>query len=135
MNLTSHSVVALFVYGTLMPGQREAHRLGPVAKVCAAQRRGRLYHLPAGYPALVEDPDGGVVRGLYVELVEPERLTALDAYEGALYARVRGEVVLDGGGVASAWCWCVRAANLPAGARLLPEGRWVDPTRGGTSIY
>lgn len=119
------SALTLFVYGTLMPGQREAARLGPLHRQRPAHTPGRLYHLPAGYPALVEDPASWVY-GVVVELAEPGRLVALDDYEGPLYQRERSVAVTPEGPI-EVWCWRMRLADLPPGARLLPQGRWSEP--------
>ena len=114
--------LTLFVYGTLMPGQGQAARLGPLLSAIPAQTAGRLYHLPAGSPALVDDP-ASVVYGVVVVVAEPARLLALDAYEGSLYHREPCRALTPDGPV-EAWCWRVHASDLPAGARLLPDGRW-----------
>lgn len=119
------SGLTLFVYGTLMPGQAQAARLGPLHWEVPAHTPGRLYHLPAGYPALVLDPTS-TVYGVVVVLAEPERLSALDDYEGPLYHRERCWASTPEGPV-EAWCWRVRAADLPAGAQHLRHGRWSGP--------
>lgn len=119
------SGLTLFVYGTLMPGQAQSARLGPLLHAIPGQTSGRLYHLPAGYPALVDDP-AGVVHGVVVLLAEPARLMALDDYEGPLYQRGLCWASTEDGPV-EAWCWRVRPSDLPPGAQLLPLGRWPGP--------
>lgn len=123
----------VFVYGTLMPGERAAHVVGGarVERAEPAYLDGYdLYALePEGYPALV--PGRGRVYGWRYTLPDaPWALSRLDAYEGLdleppLYTRalVRSEP----GGVA-AWVYLYARAErlaLPT-ARLLPEGRWSD---------
>lgn len=128
---------AIFVYGTLMPGH-VAYEL--VARWVRAARpataRGRLYHLPAGYPAFVADPEGAAVHGQVLSLAPDMPWGPLDAYEdhdpadpaGSLYRR---EVLgVDGAGeVTHAWVYFLgldREADLRAeGAIWLPEGRWT----------
>jgi hypothetical protein len=76
-------------------------------------------------PRLVEDPASWVY-GVVVELAEPGRLVALDDYEGPLYQREKSVAVTPEGPV-EVWCWRMRLADLPPGARLLPQGRWSEP--------
>ena len=108
-----------------MPGQAQSARLGPLRRQLPAHTSGRLYHLPAGYPAMVDDPRS-IVYGVLVVLADPDRLSALDDYEGSLYRRELCSASTPEGPV-SAWCWRVHPAELPPGARLLPLGRWSGP--------
>ena len=84
---------AVFVYGTLLPGEERWPLLEPfVSGWQATTLRGALYDTGYGYPALVLDGDVEVP-GMLVEL-DPERLAAavrlLDRIEGNghLYRRV-----------------------------------------------
>jgi gamma-glutamylcyclotransferase (GGCT)/AIG2-like uncharacterized protein YtfP len=117
----------LFVYGTLRPGQRAAHRLGVIRSVTPGTIRGRLYHLPAeGYPVVIDGPEG-IVHGERVEIDEAQ-LPSLDDYEGPLYRRVIVTVEGPGGSRATAWCWqadpAQEASVIAKGAIHLPGGRW-----------
>lgn len=118
----------LFVYGTLMSGgSAEAmvgrRRRGP------AWTRGRLFHLPAGYPAL--DPTGsGRVFGEWVDPVPAARLVLLDQYEGVdeeLFERVVVDVSTDAA-TFPAWAWVMRDPASRGGV-LVPSGRWRSVVR------
>lgn len=107
--------VYVFVYGTLMTGQ-------PAEGYLAGLRRwpgtthGRLYRAPAGYPALVSEPDGPLVQGEVVRLDGPHRLPVLDLYEGVpegLYERTR-ITVESMGRPGQAWAWTVSARTARA---------------------
>lgn len=112
---------SLFVYGTLMPGERLWPALAPFAlaweKVSAA---GRIWDTGHGYPAVRFDPAGAPVPGVLVAL-DPERLApaiaVLDGIEeeGRLYRRVQ---VPTSGGPAWAYEWL----GPTAGLAVLPEG-------------
>jgi gamma-glutamylcyclotransferase (GGCT)/AIG2-like uncharacterized protein YtfP len=116
----------LFVYGTLMCGERAHDKLLPfgVVSIEPATVRGSLVDCGA-FPGLVLD-DSGDVHGELVVLRDLDAaLPVLDAYEDApgeddptsLYRRV---VVTTTGG-ARAWAYEVcRAHTLPR----LPAGRW-----------
>ena len=80
----------LFVYGSLMRGQPADGYLAS-RRIRPATVRGRLYRAPAGYPALVIDPDGKLIQGELVLDADPGLLMVLDLYEGVrdgLYQRV-----------------------------------------------
>jgi gamma-glutamylcyclotransferase (GGCT)/AIG2-like uncharacterized protein YtfP len=73
----------LFVYGTLLKGQSNHHRLqGSVLVASHAWVHGVLYDVGCGYPALVQGVDdiGRVVGEIY--LVSPEVLKSVDVLEG-----------------------------------------------------
>ena len=111
----------LFVYGTLMPGERLWPTLAPFAvaweEVAAA---GRIWDTGHGYPAVRFDPTGAAVPGVLVALA-PDRLAVaigvLDGIEGegSLYRRVE---VSTSGGPAWAYEWL----GTTAGLALLPDG-------------
>lgn len=71
----------LFVYGTLMTGMSNHSLISPfVQQVRVAYTKGTLYHLPYGYPALVEG--SGIVWGELFELRDsPNALKILDRFE------------------------------------------------------
>lgn len=92
---------ALFVYGTLMPGEMRWPALRPYTLSSErATAKGHLWDTRAGYPAARFDPRGREIPGFLVT-VAPELLTdvigMLDRIEGegALFRRV--EVVTSGG--------------------------------------
>ena len=71
----------LFVYGTLLPGERRHPQLPSHDDLGPATARGRLFDTGRGYPAMVEGT--GTVRGRRVRLHDPQSaLPVLDAIEG-----------------------------------------------------
>ena len=128
----------LFVYGTLMPGH-PAHELlaAYVLEARPAWTAGRLYLLPAGYPGLVDSPEGEA-HGQVLILRAPAPWPALDEYEGydvddplrSLYVR-KVRPVHGAGDVTEAHCYVMPAESEPgiiaAGAEVLPGGRWAPP--------
>jgi gamma-glutamylcyclotransferase (GGCT)/AIG2-like uncharacterized protein YtfP len=115
--------VNLFVYGTLMGGAPQGALLAGLRR-SPATVRGRLYAMPAGYPALVL---GGAARvsGELVQGVDPNRLVVLDRYEGVddgLYERVQVEVDVGLERV-SAEAYVMDHPER-RGGRLVADGRW-----------
>ncbi|MEJ8281178.1 gamma-glutamylcyclotransferase family protein [Pseudonocardia spirodelae] len=97
----------VFVYGSLMPGQRAFGLLREHASGVLPQPAvlpvGGIADTGHGYPALTLDTGDGVP-GWVVELAAPgAAAAALDVYEGPEYARVR--VVVEDGTVCWAWVW------------------------------
>jgi gamma-glutamylcyclotransferase (GGCT)/AIG2-like uncharacterized protein YtfP len=72
----------VFVYGTLCEGEANHHVVAPfVKKVTEAKMKGWLYHLPYGYPAMVEGT--GEVIGQFIELSNVEEaIKHMDELEG-----------------------------------------------------
>jgi gamma-glutamylcyclotransferase (GGCT)/AIG2-like uncharacterized protein YtfP len=95
---------ALFAYGLLQPGQVSwervrAHATGPARPTTVA---GGVFDSGRGYPAWLPDAPGDTP-GVIVPVRDPaELLTALDAYEGPEYERVRA---VAGGTVCWAYAW------------------------------
>jgi gamma-glutamylcyclotransferase (GGCT)/AIG2-like uncharacterized protein YtfP len=100
--------------------------------VAPGQVRGRLFHLPAGYPTLILDPAGDAVRGEVVWLSDPDTtLERLDRYEGhdprrperSNYQRLLHAIDVEGELGVQAWVYVLpHGAEVPAGAvRLSPE--------------
>lgn len=119
----------LFVYGTLREGGSNHGwllRTHPEG-LTRAWVAGRLFQLPAGYPALVpgpepsEPPPGkGWVRGDFVGYEDAEELESaladLDPLEGVeegLFSREILPVVLDGGQRYRAWVYMFHVERLP----------------------
>jgi gamma-glutamylcyclotransferase (GGCT)/AIG2-like uncharacterized protein YtfP len=113
----------LFVYGTLRSDAPQAALLAGLPRR-PATTTGRLYRLPAGYPALVPGTEG-VVAGELVANAS-DRLAVLDRYEGVsegLYQRVVIPVRSQGT-MLEAWAYTMPAA--PArGGRAVRSGRWT----------
>jgi len=131
-------VQRVFVYGTLLQGGPNHARLcGDALTIQPAHTTGRLYQLPAGFPAMVE-ADAGVVYGEAMSFSDiGATLARLDLFEGyrpdrpelSLYVRqVQQVTLLDTGGTAAAYCYVWRGP-LPAGAVLIPSGRWFPAIR------
>ncbi|MGF1511668.1 MAG: gamma-glutamylcyclotransferase [Myxococcota bacterium] len=121
----------LFVYGTLRVGSTHEHLL-PGPRV-AARTWGHLFHLGAGYPALVPEPIQEV-RGDLAWLLEPEsELRELDRYEGAeagardpLYVR-RFWPVWAMGHWLEAYCYVMaRPKALAMGGIWVEDGDWLE---------
>ncbi|MCB9677356.1 MAG: gamma-glutamylcyclotransferase [Alphaproteobacteria bacterium] len=118
----------LFVYGTLMRG----HVQGGLLKrfeVTQATTTGRMYRLPAGYPALQPGPVG-VVHGELVRSVDARTLSLLDQYEGldeGLYERIEIDIV-TGLRTYGAQAYVMRDPERLGGI-LVPSGRWAAAIR------
>ncbi|MEN0068280.1 MAG: gamma-glutamylcyclotransferase family protein [Myxococcota bacterium] len=121
---------SLFVYGTLMQGQDQEGLLAGCERI-AATTRGRLYDLPAGYPALsLQGADR--VYGELVRNLDVRRLVLLDDYEGVdqgLYERVEIEVHV-GLKAESAWAYVMDDPRSIGGRRIV-KGRWQPSRRRG----
>lgn len=110
--------VALFVYGTLAPGQRAWPLLEPHARaVREATVAGTLYDTGRGYPGAVFGSPRHVVHG-HECTVAARAVPAIDVFEGDEYRRV--EVSTTDGTLVVAYEWC---APLD-GCTLIPSGRW-----------
>jgi len=114
---------SLFVYGTLMSGHSRAGMV-PTSARQPAKTRGRLFRLPAGYPALVTGGEAWVY-GEIVEIDDARLLALLDHYEGTdegLFRRVRLPVVL---GLRSqvAWTYVMDHPERLGGVPI-ESGRW-----------
>ena len=124
----------VFVYGTLMPGQRNepvARRGGQYETERAALAGFALYDLhPERYPVIVPGAPDQVVHGwLYAYADWPRAARALDPLEGTemnppLYHRVVVRVTTAAGRELDAWVYVyARRARLDrSGASLLPDG-------------
>ena len=125
-------VTTLFAYGTLMRGQRNHARFcGDALSIGPASTTGRLYDLPAGFPAMVEGE--GTVYGEAMTFPDTEAtLSDLDVLEGyqpdqpgrSLYLRrVQPVTLLTSGTIVPAYCYLWHGP-LPPDALFLPSGRW-----------
>jgi len=114
-------VTRVFVYGTLMPGERLWPALAPFALAWEeATAAGRLWDTGHGYPCVCFDAAGAPIPGVLVTL-DPTRVAAavdrLDHIEeeGDLYRRVE---VSTSAGPAWAYEWLGPTSGLAA----LPDG-------------
>lgn len=131
-------LTTVFVYGTLMPGERNADVAGPPGSFRAqgAVLAGyRLVHLdPELYPAAVAGGADDRVRGhalTYTPQSWAAALPFLDDLEGVeetppLYRRVAVRLHLDAGGELDAWVYLYAQEDRLArpGAVPLPGGDW-----------
>jgi gamma-glutamylcyclotransferase (GGCT)/AIG2-like uncharacterized protein YtfP len=109
VNENQHRSIRLFVYGTLMPGQANHHRIeAHVKSTRPGTIQGVLVDLRA-FPALV--PGEGTVHGVLLEIDEAA-LAATDWIEGcgtdrehSLYVRKQVAVQLDDGQRVTAWAY------------------------------
>jgi len=130
---------SVFVYGTLMPGERNAgvaEEVGtPATREEATLNGYALYDLrPEGYPGLIVGR--GQVRGWLLHYAPehwPGALASLDELEGLhlrppLYGRHLAEALTSGGETKQAWVYLyARPERLNApGATAVPSGHWTD---------
>ncbi|MBZ9750498.1 gamma-glutamylcyclotransferase [Deinococcus sp. HMF7604] len=127
----------VFVYGTLMPGERNAHLTAAgVPQAQPATLRGfTLYHLhPEAYPALQAGPAEAQVRGVlltYGPDAWAAALPQLDELEGVgeqppLYTREVATLQLDSGEEVAAWVYIYARPDRLAqpGAAPVAGGDW-----------
>ena len=125
----------LFVYGTLMRGQANHGRFCAAAlTIEPAVTTGCLYHLPMGFPAMLEADDGKVFGeamtfpDLDAVLKQTDLLEGYDALrpDTSMYRRIAVPVLIEPSDRrVTAWTY-VWNRVLPQGATLLPRGRWRD---------
>jgi gamma-glutamylcyclotransferase (GGCT)/AIG2-like uncharacterized protein YtfP len=114
---------AVFLYGTLMPGQvrwpvLESH----VLAYEPATAKGRLWDTGFGYPAAQFDPDGDDIPGVVAAIAPehlPEVIATLDPIEGEGVLFRRTEVATSGG-----WAITYEWMGETAGLRPLRTG-WI----------
>ncbi len=94
---------SLFVYGTLAPGEENAHIMdGMTGTWHKASVRGKRFHVGwgvhSGHPGLVPDENGESVNGLiFMSSDLPAHWERLDKFEGADYQRVPITARLENG--------------------------------------
>lgn len=132
---TMRAVRTVFVYGTLLPGERGwLWYLRHVADrhLPAALPGHALYGRTGPYPFAVPAP-GSRVAGTVVWLTEAVAgavVARLDEYEGTameppLYVRRAVEVGTEEGPV-MAWVWLAGPLFVPDAGDLIPSGDWRD---------
>ena len=104
---------ALFVYGTLAPGEENAHIMdGMNGRWIPATVRAKRYDTgwgaQKGHPGLKLDKNAGIVKGL-VFLSEdlPQNWDRLDTFEGSDYHRVTIKATLKNGDIIDAQVYSV----------------------------
>lgn len=113
-------MIELFVYGTLMRGER-GHSLLRGARLVAEARTAPCFELVdmGGYPAMVDGGTRSVVGEIHA--VHPDAFATLDAYEDVHDGLYRREPIVVAGRL-------VQAYLLPraqcAGRAVIPSGNW-----------
>lgn len=104
----------LFVYGTLAPGEENAHIMdGMIGTWCKASVRGARSDQGWGvnnrHPGLIPDESGGIVDGLIFTSNDlPAHWERLDKFEGADYHRIPIKATLENGDNVVAQIYSVR---------------------------
>jgi gamma-glutamylcyclotransferase (GGCT)/AIG2-like uncharacterized protein YtfP len=137
----------IFVYGTLKPGYSGFQEFcrGFEVESSAACARGKLYHLPAGYPAMTVGNDW--VQGYLLSFNTLAVLPALDTYEdydpnkpatANLYNREQIQIYLSQSTnnshtqieptvFTTAWAYLMSATLVEQlGGQYLPHGQWLE---------
>lgn len=136
----SPPLTQVFVYGTLMPGERNAHvaqRGGSFSAQPATLHGYRLFHLsPENYPGLTPGTEADAVRGYtltYTPADWAQALSFLDRLEGlhetpALYTREQVQVRHDDGHFSDTWVYVyARPERLKApGVQFIESGDWHE---------
>jgi gamma-glutamylcyclotransferase (GGCT)/AIG2-like uncharacterized protein YtfP len=126
----------IFVYGTLRTNEYYHHIIkDQVTSVTKATYRGSLYHLPFGYPAIV-DGDGRIAGELMTFSEAESVLAKLDELEGYQghgqdneYERIYAHVQLENGTLTPCQLYIYPAHKrewLQREAILVPSGDWVQ---------
>ncbi|HHY64567.1 MAG TPA: gamma-glutamylcyclotransferase [Clostridiaceae bacterium] len=122
----------VFVYGTLMEGFRNYKKFlkGRINRIIPGKTHGLLYHLPEGYPALLEGKEA--VEGEIMEPVDEKLLKALDRLEGYsegrsgnLYVRVARNIMTVKGEEIPCWVYFYEnERHAKEKGILVPGGNW-----------
>jgi len=116
----------VFVYGTLLTGERNAH-WARGARRYPAWTRGTLYDTGMGFPALTREGATRIPGELLV--VDDEGFASMDTLEGypRLYRREEIDVFTDHGR-GRAWVYIMN--SLPRSATVIECGDWRNRARG-----
>jgi len=125
----------IFTYGTLLSGQRNHDRFcGDALTIEPAVTTGRLYHLPYGFPAMFDAPDGQVFGEVMMFPDIKETLRAIDYLEGynpggrSHYLRIKKPVTtLSTGRTEISWCYVYpedRLEEIERTGEIIPDGCW-----------
>jgi len=95
---------------------------------------GRLYHLPQGFPAMFDAPDGQVFGEVMTFPDIAKTLERLDRLEGyrpgdgrSHYIRIeKNTKILNGGKVVPAWVYIYPKDRLQPDFILVPSGCWGE---------
>ena len=116
----------VFVYGTLLTGECNAHR-ALNARRHAAWTRGTIYDTGWGFPAFTREGETKILGELLT--VDDEGFASMDRLEGHpnFYRREEIEVYLDCGGRSRAWVYILN--RLPDNAKVIEGGSWRGRNR------
>lgn len=111
----------VFVYGTLLSGERNAHWARD-ARRTPARATGTLYDTGYGFPAFVKDGETLIDGELLT--VNDEGFASMDRLEGypRLYRREQIPVYTESCGCIRAWVYIMN--SLPEGAKEIRCGSW-----------
>ena len=112
----------VFVYGTLIAGEANAHWAGN-ARRQKAWTTGTIYDTGCRFPAFVKRGRTRIVGEVLT--VGDDGFRSMDRLEGypSLYRREQIQVHLVSGGSVLAWVYIMN--NLPKGAPVIESGDWV----------
>ena len=122
----------IFVYGSLRQDFWNHDKVlkNRVRQIQKGTIQGKLYHLPAGYPAVIKGEDQ--VHGEVMTFTQDKLLKSLDVLEGYfgegqdnLYIRTKHKTTLEDG--SEAWCWVYTYADEEAArkkGRYISNGDW-----------
>ena len=125
----------IFVYGTLKPGEINYSYFcaDQVSEATRVYTRGRLYHLPLGYPAMTPGTDR--VDGFLLVFANPSCLEILDQLEeyhpdrqpqDNEYYRQKTTVYRSGEPIGEAWGYFMAQDKIQQlGGVWLPSGWWT----------
>ena len=105
---------SLFVYGTLAPGEPNAHIMDSmVGHWHKASVRGKRFINGFGIhknaPGFSPDPKGPIVNGLIFTSTDlPNHWSRIDAFEGPDYQRVEIEATLDSGEIITTFIYRIK---------------------------
>lgn len=124
----------VFVYGTLMKGfwNHRAYLEGRISRITPGKTCGLLYHLPEGYPAMLEGDEA--VKGEIMEPVNETLLKSLDRLEGYaegrsqnLYERHVRSVMTEDGKEVDCWVYIYSDERYAQENGIhVPDGDWKE---------
>lgn len=122
----------VFVYGTLMKNFWNYKRYleGRINRITPGQTYGLLYHMPEGYPALLEGNE--IIKGEIIEPVDGKLLKSLDRLEDYvegrndnLYVRRIRDIFTEDGEKMTCWIYIYNDERYAKeNGILVPDGDW-----------
>ncbi|HFB54760.1 MAG TPA: gamma-glutamylcyclotransferase [Hellea balneolensis] len=108
-----HPATVLFVYGTLAPGEENAHIMDGMdgtwhKATVRGQRISTGWGVHKGHPGLIPNAQGAAIEGLvFISDDLPNHWQRLDVFEGEDYQRVRIPARLSNGDIIQAYVYRV----------------------------